>query len=195
MAGCSCSLVVLACWLKACYISFWLYLLFLNRDIKNSVIRFQPCIPMEKCAAWWQGGDEIPSSTRGLIGWVYNKPSGWVKHLPSCKYQYICVGRDSGHLSPTSWPIRCAEGHYWSGPGASEVYPVCEARTQRCYSHSDTNRTVHMKLAVMPSLQTSPHRSLWSRVKSTLYSHHISLFITLSTRAEVQGGQDMTEQA
>jgi hypothetical protein len=34
--GCSCSLVVLACLLKACCVSFWLYLLFLNRDIKNS---------------------------------------------------------------------------------------------------------------------------------------------------------------
>ena len=28
--------MVLACCLKACYISFWLDLLFLNRDIKNS---------------------------------------------------------------------------------------------------------------------------------------------------------------
>ena len=148
---------------------------------------------MEKMACLMAGWRCDPQFWKGLVGWVYNKPSGWVKHLLSCKYK--CVGRDGDHLSPTLWSIRCSEGHSWGDPGTSVDYAVCEARIQRRYSHSDTNRAAYMKLAVMPSLQTSPHRCYVIMGKSNNLQPSYQFFKKLSTRAEVQGGQDMREQA
>jgi hypothetical protein len=149
-----------------------------------------PVYQWRRWSARWQGRDVIPSSGRDLGGSVCNKPSGSGWQLAPCKYQ--CLEREGGHfLQPHG-----KQDVLMNTEVILELLLAIQSATSdhKCYPHNETNTTAYINRAKMPSFQTSPLRSMWTWVKSTIYRHRINLLIKLSTRAEVRGSQDMAEQ-